>query len=49
MVKLFRFNPKIKEINMIHAFDCTNLSVKNLQDKVKDAQKKDERLAKMIK
>ena len=33
---------------MLHAFDCSKLSVNNLQDKVKEAKKKDERLRKKI-
>ena len=44
----FRFNPKIKEINMMHAFDCTKLSLRQLQDKVHDAKRKDEKLRKTI-
>ena len=48
LYSIFRFNPKIKEINMIHAFDCSKLSLRDLQDKIKDAKKKDERLRKTI-
>ena len=33
---------------MIHAFDCSKLSLRDLEDKVKDAKRKDEKLRKTI-
>ena len=34
-------NPKLKEFNMMHAFDCTHLSVRDLQDRIKYSKEKD--------
>ena len=33
---------------MIHAFDCSKLGLRDLQDKIKDAKRKDEKLKKSI-
>ena len=33
---------------MIHAFDCSKLSLRDLQDKIKDAKNKDQKLRKTI-